>query len=71
MGERLFAGPGENDTVMTTWHATDTLDEALEYFLAFTCPTDGFIPESDFWLAVCIDKPAWAATIGHNLESLP
>jgi hypothetical protein len=68
VGKRLFVGPNANDTVMTTWHANDTLEEALDYFLLFSCPTEGFLANSDYWLAMCVNNPAWAAIVEKRLE---
>src|ERR1700731_4146539 len=39
LGERLFVGPTVNDTVMTTWHGEETLEDALDYFLISAYPT--------------------------------
>lgn len=70
LGKRLFKGPNTQDTVMTTWHARDTLDDALDFFLNFACPTDGFAADSDYWLAICINNSDWATAIRRQLESL-
>jgi hypothetical protein len=40
LGQRLFVGPGEKDTIMTTWHEGETLDEALEFFINWSLPTE-------------------------------
>lgn len=32
LGKRLFVGPKEDDTIMTTWHETDKLTETLDFF---------------------------------------
>jgi hypothetical protein len=68
LGERLFVGPTSNDVVMTTWHAEDTLDEALDYFLISACPTDGFAVGSNYWVAMCVNNPGWAAIVRQRLE---
>jgi hypothetical protein len=71
LGERQFAGPKVgNDTVMTTWHERDTLDEALDYFLISACPTDGFIADSNYWVAMCVNNPIRAAIIRQRLEGV-
>jgi len=68
LGKRLFVGPNANDAVMTTWHADDTLAEALDYFAILACPTDGFTVGSDYWIAMCVHNPEWATTIRRQLE---
>jgi hypothetical protein len=68
-GDRRFAGPTEHDTVMTTWHAHESLEEALEFFGTAAVPTDGFRPDSESWLAICVGNQSWAATARQFLES--
>ena len=73
LGKRLFVGPNPKDTVMTTWHERDTLDEALDFFFNLACPTDGFVVDSDCWLAICVNNSEWASIIRRRPEvtSLP
>lgn len=68
IGDRLFTGPNEGDTIMTTWHEDETLDQAYDFFTTSGIPTAGFEADSDYWLAVCVDSPEWAATIRRQLE---
>lgn len=72
IGERLFVGKNPSDTIMTTWHDDEPIDEALDFFVNFTCPA-GFERNSNFWLAVCLNNGEWAAEIQRRLElaSLP
>lgn len=67
--ERRFTGPNPRDTAKTTWHAKDTLDETLDHFLGSARPADGLAAESDYWLAVCVDQPAWSAVIRERLRA--
>ena len=66
--ERLFAGPNKEDTIMTTWHDDESLEEALDFFITCSHPTDGFEEESDYWLAVSLGNSAWTTTITRHLE---
>jgi hypothetical protein len=52
IGERLFVGKNRSDTIMTTWHDDEPLDEALDFFVSLTCPTAGFERNSNFWVAM-------------------
>lgn len=65
---RSFAGPSGSDTVMTTWHADESLNEAIEYFLGFACPTDGFASDSEYWLAISLGNAEWTRNIGARME---
>jgi hypothetical protein len=40
----VFAGANTDDTILTTWHATETLDEAPDFFINFAQPTDRLDP---------------------------
>jgi len=68
--KRLIVGPTTNDVVMTTWHEKETLHDALDYFLISAWPTDGFAVDSDYWVAMCINNPLWAAIVRQRLEGL-
>jgi hypothetical protein len=63
LGARRFAGPDDLAFVMTTWHANDSLDEALDFFTRFAHPTGGFESGSDHWLAISVGNSEWAASI--------
>jgi hypothetical protein len=68
LGERVFVGPNPEDTIMTTWHPDDTLEEAVEYFINWAHPTHGFAEGSDCWMAICVNNKEWAATIRQKFE---
>ncbi len=68
IGEGLFVGKSKSDTIMTTWHGDETLDEALDFFAHLTCPTAGFERNSNFWVAVSLNNAEWAVQIQRRLE---
>jgi hypothetical protein len=68
IGERLFAGSNESDTIMTTWHDDEPLDEAFDFFVNLTCPTMGFEANSNFWVAVSLTDAGWTHEIKDRLE---
>ena len=68
LGEHLFAGPSPHDTIMTTWHDDETLEDAVEFFTAAACPTHGFIPDSEYWIAIFLKNHEWEATIREQLR---
>jgi hypothetical protein len=68
IGERIFVGKNESDTIMTTWHDDEPLDEALDFFAKLTCPTMGFETNSNFWVAVSLTNAEWACEIQRRLE---
>lgn len=67
--ERRFAGSTAKDTVMTTWHDNETLEEAHDYFITLARPTEGLVPNSSYRVAICVGNPAWAAKTKQSLES--
>jgi hypothetical protein len=63
-----YEGPGQSDVIMTTSHKTDTLDEALDFFMEWAIPTDGFAPDSDYWVAVTVGNSNWAASVAKRMR---
>jgi hypothetical protein len=49
--------PTEDDVVMTTDHAGESLREAIWFSLAVAWPSDGFLPVRS-WLGVTVGSPA-------------
>ncbi len=70
-GRNRFLPPTSDDVVMTTWHAHETLEEALDYFATCTLPTGGYIADSDYRVLVCIGPPEWAATARRFMRQAP
>jgi hypothetical protein len=54
LGQRLFAGPSPDDTIMTTWHDNETLEDAVEFFKHWARPDEGFRADSNYWVAICL-----------------
>jgi hypothetical protein len=69
MGERRFVGPRADDVVMTTWHDHHNLEEALDFFATCAAPTDGFTPDSNFRLVICVNNADWATAASRFLQS--
>jgi hypothetical protein len=63
-----YKGPGQNDVIMTTSHQRDTLDEALDFFMDWAIPSDGFRPDSHYWIAVTVGNVEWAALVAKRLR---
>ena len=68
IASRLFTGPNKTDTIMTTWHQHETLDEACDFFINLGAPTAGFEADSYYWVAICVNNSQWAATMRRKLE---
>ena len=68
IGERMFAAKNGHDTIMTTWHATHTLEEALDFFVHWTKPDGEFAQDSECWVAVCVNNSEWATSIRGFFE---
>ena len=69
IGEGVFASPSGHDTIMTTWHESHTLDEALDFFIRWTKPDGKFQQGSEYWVAVSVNNPHWAASIRRTMEA--
>jgi len=69
IGAQKFVGPDSSDTIMTTSHAKDSLEEAIDFFATCAMPTDGFAPDSDFRLVICVANQQWAGQADSLLKS--
>ena len=68
LGERRFCGQGKNDVVMTTWHAKDSLERALDFFASCAVPTDGLAANSEFRLVLCCGDQEWTRRAKEFLQ---
>jgi hypothetical protein len=53
--------------VVTTWHADDTLDEALWFALFASSPHASWVETTDSVLAIVVGDPRWAAQVRGRL----
>jgi hypothetical protein len=53
--------------VVTTWHADDTLDEALWFALFASAPHPSYVETTDSVLAIVVGDPRWAAQVRGRL----
>jgi hypothetical protein len=60
---------GEDDAVvMTTWHADDTLDQALWFALYTACPHDQLIETCGATVCIVVGRKDWAGDIRAALS---
>ena len=64
-----FTPPTPNDTVMTTWHDDEELEEALDFFATLAKPSEGYLARSDYRLVICVGHPEWEDTAQHFLQA--
>jgi hypothetical protein len=56
--------------VMTTWHAKDSLEDALAYFLDFTCPDADYAPDGcDSALIISVGSRDWDSAIEQYVRT--
>jgi hypothetical protein len=67
--DRLLVRPGIADTVMTTWHDDETLEDALEFFVHSALPTNGYEAKSSFWVAVAVANSNWTKVMREQTET--
>jgi hypothetical protein len=53
--------------VMTSWHAHETLDEALWFALFASVPDEAYFETCDADLAIVVGDPTWAAHVRGRL----
>lgn len=69
LGEGRFVGSQPNDIIMTTWHADEALEDALDFFIDLAHPTEGFAGGSESWVALVINNSEWADLIRRKFAS--
>jgi hypothetical protein len=69
LGERRFTGPTAADTVMTTWHEHQTLEEALDFLATCAVPTDGYTADSSYRVVMCVGSLESAAVATRFLKA--
>ena len=69
-GPGSFAPATRNDTLMTTWHDREALEDALEFFVWNSCPTVSYLNESSVWLILSVANPAWSAAVREHFQKL-
>ena len=66
VGEGLF--DDSDDTIMTTWHSSDTLEEFITFCLRDTVPTGSFQATTKTTVAIVIDDQNSALSIQHAFD---
>ena len=69
LGPGMFRGPSSSDTIMTTWHARDSLEEALDFLATCAYPSDGFVEGSDYRLVLSVGHADWASRAREFLSA--
>ena len=59
-----------DDTIMTTWHTDDTLEEFIEFSLRQTQPTSGYKNDCNALIAIVVDDAEHASVI-HSAFAHP
>ena len=62
-----FEAP-DGSCVMTTWHASDSLEESLFFFLVNTVPDERFQATTRASLGVSVGSALWARVIAEALD---
>ncbi len=66
LGLTKFRGP----PVTTTWHARESLDDALWYWVNLTAPAEPYADTCRSGLVVCVGLTAWSTRIRRALVDL-
>ena len=61
-------GVPEDSDIMTTWHNSEPLSEALRFFLMSSWPDEHYEGSTHTALAIAVGSPAWAAEIVEALD---
>jgi hypothetical protein len=66
--DNQFGVPDES-CIMTTWHASEPLREALFFFLVNSLPDDHYQDSTRDGLAISVGSSEWAVEIAQALDS--
>jgi hypothetical protein len=56
--------------IMTTWHAQERLEDAVDFFLRSTYPDEGYAPAGCTWaLAIAMQLDGWALQVRQMLTA--
>jgi hypothetical protein len=61
-------GVPKDSCIMTTWHASESLQEALYFFLVLSSPSEHYVDVTRAALAISVGSPGWAAEIEEALN---
>ena len=61
-------GVPEDSCIMTSWHASEPLRDALWFFLVNSWPDEHYQDSTRAALAISIGSSAWAAEIAEALD---
>jgi hypothetical protein len=66
---RFRRKPEETDSnvIVTTWHAEESIGEAVCFFLNCAWPADDYVHTCSDWIAAVIGNPAWEAEVRAKL----
>ena len=55
--------------VMTTWHDSESLSEALEFFLSLTITDEAFAGECKSALIISVASPEWSDEVKRHVSA--
>jgi len=59
-----------DDTIMTTWHSDESLEEALRFFVEDAFVTSGFEGTCKDWIIAPISNPVWERLIQSKIGQI-
>ena len=57
--------------IMTTWHAKESLDDALWFFLRSSWPDDAYFETTRAALAITVGSADWASYVESRMRDVP
>jgi hypothetical protein len=65
--DKRSSSSGQEDVILTTWHAGEPLEKALTFFLDTAEPASAFRYSCTSWVAASIGSAEWASKIKSRL----
>jgi hypothetical protein len=60
----------DQSCIMTTWHDSEPLEEAIWFFLVSAWPDDYYVHSTRAALAISVGSPEWAVAISSALQDV-
>lgn len=60
----------EKAVIMTTWHADESLADAVEFFLRSTIPDESYADGCNDWLVVAVGRREWSEQLSQLVQEL-
>jgi hypothetical protein len=62
--------PADENVIMTTWHADETLEESLWFFAHASFPAASHVPACSDWIVAIVGNSEWEKTVRNSINKI-